>query len=207
MLVRMPSDGGDLELSATIGSGYSAIGSSPDVVDYDNDGDDEAFLAWATRYYDPLFRVYDFFGDTDLWTSGTTQSQGSAIDVAHADVSGDGKTELIGLTSTGTVYVHNVFEQSLWWQSGGHTDGRRVLVGDVNGDPDGQPEIVVATSRNVYLYRHAPQPTAYVQAAAYQTNRENPRRGRRRHRRRRRSRGGVAGRSPTYASSGTRSSL
>ena len=172
MLVRMPSDGGDLELSATIGSGYSAIGSSPDVVDYDNDGDDEVFLAMGNSYYDPLFRVYDFFGDTDLWTSGTAQSQGSAIDVAHADVSGDGKTELIGLTSTGTVYVHNVFQQSLWWQSGGHTDGRRVLVGDVNGDPDGQPEIVVATSRNVYLYRHAPQPTAYVQAAAYQTNRE-----------------------------------
>jgi len=172
LLARMPSDGSDLELSAVIGSGYSSVTSSPDVVDYDNDGDDETFLAMGNAYYDPMFRVYDFFADTDIWTSGFVTNQTSAIDVAHADVSGDGHAELIGLTDGGVVYVHNVFQQSVWWQSGAHANARRVLVADVNGDSDGKAEIVVATARNVYVYRHAPQPTAYVQAATYQTNRD-----------------------------------
>jgi hypothetical protein len=76
------------------------------------------------------------------------------------------------VTWPGLVYVHNVVQQSLWWQSPTLNEGRRVFAADLDGDPDDQAELVVVGARNVYVFRHAPQPTAYVQAAMYQTNQE-----------------------------------
>ena len=168
-LIRMPSDGGTLELSGPIGGSYGSGFSSLDVVDHDNDGDDEAYLAVGSSYGDALFHVYDFFGATSVWSSGAVQTSAAASGT-NADVTGDGRPELIGITSDGVVYVHNVFQQSLVWQSARLTAGRRVLVADIDGDPDGQPEIVVATTRTVYVYAHRPQPTAYAQVATYPTD-------------------------------------
>jgi hypothetical protein len=169
VLVRMPSDDGDLEVSSQLTTGNAGHGVLV-TADYDNDGEDEVYLATGGLSGEPLFRVYDFFGDTNVWSSGT--AQGAAISVTDSDVTGDGRPELIGMTWNGIVYVHDVFSQSLIWQGPTLNEGREALVADVDGDPDGQPEIVAVTRNSVHVYRHNPQPTAYVLAATYQANRE-----------------------------------
>jgi hypothetical protein len=165
----MPSDDGDLEVSSQLTTGNAGHGVLV-TADYDNDGEDEVYLATGGLSGEPLFRVYDFFGDTNVWSSGT--AQGAAISVTDSDVTGDGRPELIGMTWNGIVYVHDVFSQSLIWQGPTLNEGREALVADVDGDPDGQPEIVAVTRNSVHVYRHNPQPTAYVLAATYQANRE-----------------------------------
>jgi len=168
-LVRMSADG-DLEMSALIGSYYTA--NAVDVIDYDNDTTDEAFLGQGYGYADGYFRVYDFFTDTSDWSSGAVQASNGAVDVTHADLTGDGKAELVGITSNGVVHVHNVWGQTLVWQSTTLNDGRKVLVANVDGDAAGELEIVAVTSTSVYVYRRNPQPgVAYIQSGTvYQTN-------------------------------------
>ena len=165
-LVRMSGDG-VLEVSDLIGTYYDV--NAVDVVDYDNDTTDEAFLAHSYAYYDGYFRAYDFFSDTSEWSSGTLQNSVYAVDVTHADLTGDGRAELVGMTSDGIVYVHNIAAQTLVWQSTSLTEGRKVLVANVDGDAAGELEIVAVTSRGVYVYKRNPAPITYVQAAAYQT--------------------------------------
>jgi hypothetical protein len=112
--------------------------------------------------------VYDFFGGTSEWSSGIVQNNTGAVDVTHADLTGDGRAELVGMTSNGVVYVHDVFGQTLVWQSTTLNEGRKVLVADMDGDAGGQSEIVAVTGSNVYVYRRNPPPITYVQAASYQ---------------------------------------
>jgi hypothetical protein len=165
-LVRM-STNGTLEVGDLIGTYYDV--NAFDVVDYDNDTTDEAFLAHSYAYYDGYFRAYDFFTNTSEWSSGTLQSSISAIDVTHADLTGDGRAELVGMTSDGVVYVHNIAAQTLVWQSTSLTEGRKVLVANVDGDAAGELEIVAVTSRGVYVYKRNAGPIPYLQSAVYQT--------------------------------------
>jgi hypothetical protein len=169
-LVRVSGDGGDLEISAEIDTNWSGAG-TVDIVDYDNDGVDEAFLA-TNALYSGLFAVYDFFGATTEWSSGVVQSQASSLDVTHADFTGDGRADLVGLTSAGVVYIYDVYQQALFWQSTTISQSVRVIAADIDGSaPGGEPEMVVVTSGYVYVYRESPPPIRFVQAATYQTNR------------------------------------
>lgn len=165
-LVRTPADGGAIQISAEIATNWYGNGGL-DVVDYDNDGVDEAFVATGA-YYDGLFTVYDFFGAATDWSSPL--SQAGAVDVTHADLTGDGNDDLVGLTAS-IVYVHDVDQQSLFWQSTTLNGAQRVHVADVDGNPDGRQEIVVVAQQYVYVYRDNPPPIRYVQTAIYQTDR------------------------------------
>ena len=111
-LVRMPSDGGALEASNELASNWSGTGAL-DVVDYDGDGTDEAFVA-TNVLYSALFTAYDFFAGMSEWSSPQL-SQQATQDVTHADLTWDGKAELIGMTTGGVIYVHDVFQHSLVW--------------------------------------------------------------------------------------------
>ena len=164
-LVRMPADG-NLDVSELFGTSYYG-NDAVDIVDYDNDSTDEAFIGSGNPYWDELFRVYDFFGDTTEWTSGADPDYVTAVDVTHAELTGDGRAELVGITSAGVVYVHNVFGQTLVWQSTTLNEGRKVLVANVDGDAGGELEIVAVTRQNVFVYRRNAPPIPYVQIAAY----------------------------------------
>jgi hypothetical protein len=73
------------------------------------------------------------------------------------------------MTSDGIVYVHNIAAQTLVWQSTSLTEGRKVLVANVDGDAAGELEIVAVTSRGVYLYKRNAAPFTYIQTAVYPT--------------------------------------
>jgi hypothetical protein len=167
-LVRMTT-GGAVQASSAIGTYYSI--NALDVVDYDNDITDEAFLGFSYPYYDGRFGVYDFFADRNDWASGGVSDGIAAADVTHADLTGDQRAELIGLSSTGVLYVHDVFNQVLVWQSTTLNEGRKVLVANIDGDAGGQLEIVAVTARNVYVYKRNAT-FGYVQSGStYQTDR------------------------------------
>jgi hypothetical protein len=166
-LVRMAVDG-NLVISDAIGTYYPV--NAVDIVDYDNDSTDESLLGHSYGYNDGLFRVYDSFRSTTEWSSGVVQNTTHAVDVTHADLTGDGRAELVGMVSDGVVYVHNVYGQTLVWQSTTLNEGRKVLVANIDGDAGGQPEILAVTGRSVYAYRSNAPPIVYVQAASYQAS-------------------------------------
>jgi hypothetical protein len=163
-LVRMPSDGGALEISAEIDTNPANSGAL-DIVDYDDDGTDEAFVA-SNAGYNGVFRAYDFFAGASEWSSSDGLSS-AAVDVTHADLTGDGRDELIGLTGTGVVLVHDVYQSTLVWQSAKLFGGQRVLVANVDGAAGGESEIVIVTPQSAFVYRQAPQPARFIQAGTY----------------------------------------
>jgi hypothetical protein len=167
-LVRMPSNGAALEISAEINSNWAGVGAL-DVVDYDDDGTDEAFIA-SHAFYDGVFRAYDFFTGTSEWSANANAGQNPFFDVTHVDVTGDGKDELIGRMGSGVI-VHDVYQQTVVWQSPTVYGGGRVLVADLDGAADAQREIVLVADYVALVYRQVPPPARFVQAGLYQSNR------------------------------------
>ena len=134
-LVRMLADGSGIETSSEIATNWAG-GAALDVVDYDNDGIDEAFLA-TSSLYDGWWGVYNFFAGNLEWSSGSVRNQATGIDITHADLTGDGRAELVGMNSSGVITVHDVYQQTLVWQSTTLGNGRRVFVTDVEGGSGG----------------------------------------------------------------------
>ena len=162
-LISMDPVSGDLGISEELGSNWT--GWAPlAVTDYDGDGTDEAFLATADAY-DAYLTAYDPFGAVTEWTSQPLTNRQVFVSVANADVTNDGKDDLIALTAAGVVYVYDVFAQTLVWQSTTLGSGVKVAVADL--DHDGVPEIVVATTDYIYVYARTSGPTAYIQAGYY----------------------------------------
>jgi hypothetical protein len=169
-LVRMTADGG-IERSATIDMNFARVGAVT-VVDYDNDGTDEAFVASNTSY-DGIFRAYDFFAGAAEWSSPVLPLSTSTRDVTQADLTGDGRADLIGMSTAGVVYAYDAWMQTLIWQSTTHTGGRRVFAADLDGDPNHEKEIVAVTHRRVYVYRRNASPgVPYIQIANYESDRD-----------------------------------
>ena len=184
-LVRMRADGSGIETSSEIATNWAG-GAALDVVDYDNDGIDEAFLA-TSSLYDGWLGVYDFFAGSLEWSSGSVRNQATGIDITHADLTGDGRAELVGMNSSGVITVHDVYQQTLVWQSTTLGNGRRVFVTDVDGG-SGELEIVAVTC-GLRSPLSAKRP-AYSVRSSGDVSRRRPdhRRGGWRHGRRRRSR-------------------
>ncbi|HEX6999743.1 MAG TPA: VCBS repeat-containing protein [Gammaproteobacteria bacterium] len=162
-LIRMDPATGDIEVSAELGSNWNRVAVLT-VSDYDNDGVHEAFLGTA-ELYDAYLTVYDFFDATAEWTSPQYGSSQAAVAVAHADVTGDGRDELVAITTQGVVLVHDVATQTLVWQSTTLNGGRDVIVEDL--DDDGSKDILVVTMTGLYLYERSAGPVAYLQTATY----------------------------------------
>jgi hypothetical protein len=163
-LLRMHPVTGDLTVGAELGSNWNGI-SALAISDYDNDGTDEVFLG-TSELYTGYLTAYDFFGANTEWTGPQLPSQQAVMAITHADVTGDGREELIAISTAGVVYVHDVFSQSVVWQSTtlGY-GGRDVEVADVNDD--GTPEILAVTTTGIYLYERVAGPVTYAQAAIY----------------------------------------
>jgi hypothetical protein len=162
-LIRLDPSTGDLTVSEQLGSNWNGTAALA-VSDYDNDGVDEVFLS-TSDLYDGYLTAYDFFGAHTEWTSPKLPSLQSVVAVAHADLTNDGNDDLIALSSSGVVSVHDVFTQTLVWQSTTLGPGRAVAVADVN--QDGTPDIVVATDSAIFVYERIAGPITYVQTANY----------------------------------------
>ena len=161
-LIRMEPTTGDLTVSAELGSNWNGQVALA-VSDYDNDGVDEAFVA-TSELYDGYLTAYDFFGESAEWTSPKLTIQQFLAAVEHADVTGDGHEDLIAISNTGVVFVHDVFGQSLFWQSTTLGSGRAVRVADL--DADGSLDIIAVTYAGVYVYERIAGPVKYAQTAS-----------------------------------------
>ena len=74
-----------------------AGGAALDVVDYDNDGDRRSIPRHELRYTTGWLGVYDFW--PEAWRNGRQVRCGTrppGIDITHADLTGDGRAELVG---------------------------------------------------------------------------------------------------------------
>jgi hypothetical protein len=165
-LVRMDPTTGDLDVSKELGQLWQGVAALT-VVDYDGDGVDEAFVGTG-QFYDAYLTAYDVFqgaGGATEWTSPSLpQSQGVRT-IVHSDLTGDGHDDLVAITSGGVVYVHDVFTQTLVWQSTTLGAGRDVVVADL--DRDGSRDIIAVTQSGIYVYERVTGPLTYVQTATY----------------------------------------
>ena len=145
-LVGMDATTGDLAVGANLGApgnGNLAL----TVADYDNDGTHEALLASSsggTAYH----RAYDFFGANVEWNS-TFASADNGVAVAHGNLTGDGRAELVAIDQQGIVRAYEVGSSAPFWTTT-LGNGRDVAVAELNGG--GWPEIVIAASDRVRIY-------------------------------------------------------
>jgi hypothetical protein len=165
-LLRMNPVSGDLEASADIGWNANKEAVSA-VADFDADGNEEVVLSTADGYSGYLVG-YDFFGDVEEWsTPPNVQQYGHPIAVAAADLLGNSRPEIITMSKLGVIEVLDPNTNSVLWRSAMLSDGRYVVVTDVDGDAD--EEIVAVTAHAVHLYRRNPSASGerYLQAASY----------------------------------------
>jgi VCBS repeat protein len=132
------------------------------LADYDGDGVDEVFLGTASLY-SPYFLAYDVASDTVAWTSAYGSSSG-VVAVAAADMDADGFPDLVGLTSDGYVWIHDVRDQTLLWKSISLGWAAAMEVSDI--DRDGTPEIVVSAGSRLVAYRWSAQAATFVEVAS-----------------------------------------
>ena len=119
-----------------------------DVADVYGTGIDSVLLGTA-MLYTPYLTAFDFVTGAKQWSS--PQLGGSPIAVTHADVNGDGVSDLIAITTDGHLYAWDVRDQTLIWSvSGIGGSGLNVAVGDVYGD--GNQEIIALTTTQVLVY-------------------------------------------------------
>jgi hypothetical protein len=139
----------------TVGSelgSNTAASASIAVADYDGDAVDEAFLCSAANL-DGYFIAYDVAADASDWSSAPVSNEHCSA-IRRADVTGDGRPDLIAITNLGYLYVFDVFNQALIWKSASLAgQGLDLEVSDL--DQDGRPELIAATSSRVVTYRRA----------------------------------------------------
>jgi hypothetical protein len=150
LLLIDPVTGGTT-ISGPLNSTYNAT-SAIEVADTDADALDEVLFSTIASYPNWNYSSYDLASATTEWSSPSAFA--SALAMAHADFTGDGRAELVSLGSDGRVTVFDVAQSTVVWQSialgGGNSD---IAVADL--DHDGQPEIVVLGSQTLYVFGRA----------------------------------------------------
>ena len=139
---------GFFTVSQQVDSNWSDVRAC-DVADVHGNGVDSVLLGTATLY-NPYLTAFDFASSVKQWSS--PQLSGSATAVTHADVNGDGVSDLIAVTSDGHLYAWDVRDQTLIWSLSGIGSGLDVAVGDVYGD--GNQEIIALTTTQVLVYTY-----------------------------------------------------
>ena len=121
------------------------------VVDYDADGIDETFLA-TSSFYNGYFSAYDFQADIREWTSPLLiNSQQRGIATVSADINANAAADLISLTNDGVIYIYDMLNQALLWQSPTLAgNGLDIAVRDLNGD--GIQEIITLTTNTLSVF-------------------------------------------------------
>ncbi len=112
----------------------------------------------SSRTYSSRIEVYDFDGVstfTKIWTSPAVpgSSDGAVLDVAVADVDGDGTLEIIGVVSSGYAYVFSAeFEVLEWITPFQITSGAKELeVGNADSDP-ALEIFVLGENGSIYIF-------------------------------------------------------
>ncbi len=150
---------GLFSVTAEVDSNWSGARAC-DVADVNGSGVDSVLLGSAS-IYTPYFAALDFASSLKSWSS--PQVTNSPVAITHADVNGDGVSDLIGITSDGHLYAWDVLHQSLIWSMLVSGYGIDVAVADVYGD--GKLEVVALTGTQVAVFNLTS--SGLVQAASY----------------------------------------
>ncbi len=160
---------GQYSVSPEIGTNWGGSGGLS-VVDHDQDGIDEVFIGSA-NLYNGFFASYDPASNAVEWMSPDVGSMSPRV-VAHADITGDGRADLIGGTSDGYVYVYDIHQQTLSWKStqlqGGIID---IVPRDL--DSDGRPELIILTYDRVIVYGRNSWTAPFLERGSRYTNQNN----------------------------------
>jgi hypothetical protein len=151
---------GTVSVSSEIDSNWSR-NAAFDVGDVTGSGIDAMLVGTATLYTN-YFTAYDFDSNTKLWQSANFTPNSAAI--VHADMTGDGVDDAIGLTGDGHVYVWDIKHQTVVWASTGMNGGSRVAVADLDGD--GVKEIIALANDRVVVFARSGANT-YLERASY----------------------------------------
>jgi len=159
---------GNLRVGPALGENYNFKIAST-VADWDNDGTDEAFLSDSADRAG-FYSVHDpFVVGAPEWSSPLLASGVYGVAVTKADLTGDGRAELIGMTTEGSVEVYDVYQQSLFWR--GPSLGTGVDVAVANLDGTGALEIIAVAGGGITVYSQAANPPTiaerYQQTDAY----------------------------------------
>jgi hypothetical protein len=159
-LMAMDPATGLVGVSDEVDSNWSH-NSAFDIGDVFGSGIDSVLVGTATLYTN-YFTAYDFDSNSKLWMSDSFTP--GTVAITHADLTGDGVADAVGLTADGHVYVWDIKHQTLVWSSAGNNGGLRVAVADLDGD--GVKEIVALTGDRVVVYARAGA-GGYVERASY----------------------------------------
>jgi hypothetical protein len=133
-----------------------------DIADVDNDNIDE-LLVGKQDYSSSHFATYDIDSWTVEWQSPQLQSD-EPYAIEHADMNGDGRIDLVGLTNAGYVEIHDIHSQSLLWRS--TRLGASVSLALADLDDDGELEIIVALNDRIVIYGRALLGSTYLERAS-----------------------------------------
>ena len=167
-LVGMDPSSGDVTVSAVLGSSLNRYLVPVTVVDYDNDGTDEAFVGTASTGSRPYATVYDFFGGTADWI--VDQASYDAVAVTHADMTGDDRDEMITISTDGKVYVFDSFNRNLLWEGpnleGSDLEpGLDVLATDLNKDD--VADVLAVTGSMVVSFENTMGGSSFTETGRY----------------------------------------
>jgi hypothetical protein len=151
---------GSTTQSPQVDSNWSGV-SACDVGDALGTGFDQMLLGTA-NLYTPCFAVYDFLTGTRSWVSGNV---GTPAGVTHADLTGDGVADLIGITTDGVIYAWDVARQSSLWTSTTMSTGRKVVAADLDGD--GVPELIALFADQLVVYAKSKSSGSYLETGHF----------------------------------------
>ena len=161
-LMAMDPATGLVGVSDEVDSNWSHS-SAFDIGDVFGSGVDSVLLGTATLYTN-YFTAYDFDSNSKIWLSDDFSFGIGTNAITHADLTGDGVADAVGLTADGHVYVWDIKHQTLIWSSTGMNGGQRVAVADLDGD--GVKEIIALAGDRVVVFARAGA-NGYVERASY----------------------------------------
>lgn len=160
-LLGMDPDTGAIEYSGVIGDATSnSIAIT--VADYDNDLTDE-ILVLVTEDLQATVMAIDYFTGAVEWESPPLPRGGSPDAIAHGDLTGDGRGDVVAIHNN-TAYAFDIHaSQQIWTIPIAFSHDQTVEVADVNGR--GSAEIVMSSGHSIAVYSGDDGPISLVTTA------------------------------------------